>query len=406
MTAETLKNKFEIKELELNSLLEITQAINNNLPESSLYKIYHFTLRANHNIKKLALYVLDDQWECKAFHGTVHNYNNITLDQKFLSVKEISYLENGDTSKPFAEFDILIPIVHKDTILAFVFIDGMKGEDGQPHEDFTFLQALSNIILVAIENKKLARKELRQEALRREMEIASNVQKYLFPENLPNGRRLKVEASYLPHHTVGGDYYDYIPINRNQFLICIADVSGKGIPAAILMSNFQASLRTLLRQTPNITTIVEELNYLILENAKGENFITFFGAIYDHTLKTMVYVNAGHNPPILIDKKQGILLLDQGTTILGSFKTLPFLNEGFLTDLEDFLFFSYTDGLTETLNEQGDEYGVDRLKELLIKEKNGELKDLHQQVIADLDDFRKENSYSDDITLLSCKVNP
>ena len=405
MGAETLKNKFEIKELELNSLLEITQAINNNLPESSLYKIYHFTLRANHNIKKLALYVLDDQWECKAFHGTVHNYANISLDKKFLKVKEINYLENEDTSIPFAEFDILIPIVHKDRILAFVFIDGMKREDGLPHEDITFLQALSNIILVAIENKKLARKELKQEALRREMEIASNVQKYLFPDNLPNGRRLKVEASYLPHHTVGGDYYDYIPINRNQFLICIADVSGKGIPAAILMSNFQASLRTLLRQTPNITAIVEELNYLILDNAKGENFITFFGAVYDHSLKTMVYVNAGHNPPLLIDKKNGLIPLDQGTTILGSFKTLPFLNEGFLTGLEDFLFFSYTDGLTETLNEQGEEFGVERLKALLMKEKDTNLKDLHQLVFASLDNFRGKNSYNDDITLLSCKVN-
>ena len=227
----------------------------------------------------------------------------------------------------------------------------------------------------------------------------------MFPENLPNGRRLKVEASYLPHHTVGGDYYDYIPINRNQFLICIADVSGKGIPAAILMSNFQASLRTLLRQTPNITTIVEELNYQILENAKGENFITFFGAIYDHTLKTMVYVNAGHNPPILVDKKNGLMLLDQGTTILGSFKTLPFLNEGFLTDLEDFLFFSYTDGLTETLNEQGEEFGVERLKELLMNEKESDLKDLHQHVFASLDSFRGKISYSDDITLLSCKVS-
>ena len=187
--------------------------------------------------------------------------------------------------------------------------------------------------------------------------------------------------------------------------MCIADVSGKGIPAAILMSNFQASLRTLLRQTSNITTIVEELNYLINENAKGENFITFFGAIYDHTLKTMVYVNAGHNPPILMDKSKGMMLLDQGTTILGSFKTLPFLNEGFLTGLEDFLFFSYTDGLTETLNEQGEEYGVDRLKELLMKEKDGGLRDLHQHVIANVDSFRGGNSYSDDITLLSCKVS-
>ncbi len=404
MTAETLKNKFEIKELELNSLLEITQAINNNLPESSLYKIYHFTLRANHNIKKLALYVLDDSWNCKAYHGTVHNYNQVSLDEKFLSTNGITYLRHGDELAEFEEFDILIPIIHKDATLAFVFLGGMKMEEDSG-EDITFIQALSNIILVAIENKKLARKELKQEAFRREMEIASNVQKYLFPENLPYGRRLKLEASYLPHHTVGGDYYDYIPINRNQFLICIADVSGKGIPAAILMSNFQASLRTLLRQTPNITAIIEELNHLILDNAKGENFITFFGAIYDHNLKTMVYVNAGHNPPLLVDGKKGLLMLDQGTTILGSFEKLPFINEGFITDLEEFLFFSFTDGVTETMNEHNEEFGSDRLKTLLMENKDADLKYLHREVIKSLDNFRGKNAYNDDITMLSCRVN-
>ncbi len=404
MTAETLKNKFEIKELELNSLLEITQAINNNLPESSLYKIYHFTLRANHNIKKLALYVLDDAWNCKAFHGTIHKYTKVALDERFLNTKGITYLKSDNSTDAFDEFDILIPIIHKESTLAFVFLGGMKSEDNVT-EDITFIQALSNIILVAIENKKLARKELKQEAFRREMEIASNVQKYLFPENLPYGRRLKLEASYLPHHTVGGDYYDYIPINRNQFLICIADVSGKGIPAAILMSNFQASLRTLLRQTPNITAIIEELNYLILDNAKGENFITFFGAIYDHNLKTMVYVNAGHNPPLLVDRKKGLMLLDQGTTILGSFEKLPFINEGFITDLDEFLFFAFTDGVTETMNENNEEFGSERLKTLLMENKDADLRDLHREVIHSLDVFKGKHAYNDDITMLSCRVS-
>jgi sigma-B regulation protein RsbU (phosphoserine phosphatase) len=103
-----------------------------------------------------------------------------------------------------------------------------------------FIQALSNIIIVAIENKKLARKQLEQEAFRKELEIASDVQQFLFPDKLPNTERLKMEASYLPHDLVGGDYYDFIPINKNQFLLCVADVSGKGIPAALMMSNFQA----------------------------------------------------------------------------------------------------------------------------------------------------------------------
>ncbi|MDN5202924.1 PP2C family protein-serine/threonine phosphatase [Fulvivirgaceae bacterium BMA10] len=403
-----IKNKYELKELELNSLLEVTQAINNNLPEESLYKIYHFTLRANLNIKKLALYVLDDRWDCKANHGTDANFYQIPLEEKFLDIQEITYLESSCENSPFGEFETMIPVMHKNSILAFVFLDGIRKRIGgiEGDVDTTFIQALSNIILVAIENKKLARKELRQEAFKKEMEIAKDVQKYLFPENLPYGPRLKVEASYLPHHTIGGDYYDYIPINRNQFLLCIADVSGKGIPAAILMSNFQASLRTLIRQTSNISTIVEELNYQILENAKGENFITFFAAIYDHKLKTLVYVNAGHNPPLLYDSKNGLRFLDMGTTVLGSFQPLPFLNEGFITDLDDFLFFGYTDGLTELRNNSGEEFGIERLEKLITSNVEKGPREIHQDIMQEIDTFREDTAYSDDITILSCKVDP
>ena len=117
---------------------------------------------------------------------------------------------------------------------------------------------------------------------------------FLFPKELPYGKDLKIFSSYEPHKMVGGDYFDYIPIDENQFLICIADVSGKGIPAALLMSNFQASLRTLIRQTTKLEKIVRELNYQILQNSNGESFITFFVAIYNKTLKDKSHVMAKH----------------------------------------------------------------------------------------------------------------
>lgn len=404
---QTLKSKFDIKELELNALLEITQAINNNVPEDSLYKIYNFTLRSNLNIKKLALFVLDEQWNCKVNFGTSLNFHKIILPDFFKTVSEISQLKEFEQND-FHEFNMVIPVAHKKDTLALAFVGGLDKDDLQyENEDgIKFIQALSNIIIVAIENKKLARRQLEQEALRKELEIASDVQQFLFPKELPNTNTLKVEASYLPHDIVGGDYYDYIPINKNQFLICVADVSGKGIPAALMMSNFQASLRTLLRQTPNLTDIVEALNFQVLENTKGEKFITFFAAIYDIRLKTMVYVNSGHNPPFLIDKKNGIRLLEDGSTVLGAMHPLPFLNEGFITGLDDFFLFCYTDGVTETVNEKGEEYGVERL--LNYFKKSGteakELSTIHQDIIVSLDNFKGRNGYHDDITILSCRV--
>lgn len=402
-----IKKQFEIKELELNALLEITQAINSNLPEESLYKIYNFTLRSNLNIKKLALFVLDDEWSCKASFGTDKQFFRAKLLPEFKTIQDITHLK--DFAKcDFTEFDIIIPVAHKSNTLALVFVGGLdKNDPRYENEDgIRFIQALSNIIIVAIENKKLARKQLEQEAFRKELEIASDVQQFLFPETLPNTEVLKVEASYLPHDRVGGDYYDYIPINKNQFLICVADVSGKGIPAALMMSNFQAVLRTLLRQTPNLTDIVEALNYQVLENTKGEKFITFFAAIYDVRLKTMVYVNSGHNPPILYDRKNGLRLLEEGSTVLGAMHPLPFLNEGFVTGLDDFLLFCYTDGLTETLNEQGQEFGVEALMKYFTDQNtfNKDLKVIHQDIIVALDKFKGKNGYHDDITILSCRV--
>ncbi len=405
MGDQSLQKKIEKKELELNSLLEITQAINSNVSEDSLYKIFNFTLRSNLNINKLALFVLDEIWNCKVNFGSEKNFMKMKLDDHFKMIRKIHNMTEFEKCE-FHEFDIVIPVTHKDNTLALVFVGGAENRQSNHDRDesIKFIQALSNIILVAIENKKLARRQLEQEAFRKELEIASDVQQFLFPEKLPNTDRLKIEASYLPHDLVGGDYYDYIPINKNQFLICVADVSGKGIPAALMMSNFQASLRTLLRQTPNLKEILEALNYQVLENTKGEKFITFFGAIYDLSLKTMVYVNAGHNPPILYTKKRGFQLLEEGSTVIGAMHPLPFINEGFVTDLDEFFLFAYTDGLTETVNEMEEEFGQETLMKYLESNLNKDLKTMHQDIIVKLDGFKGRNGYKDDITMLSCRV--
>lgn len=406
MSELSIKSKFEIKELELNALLEITQAINSNLPEESLYKIYNFTLRSNLNIERLALFVLDEEWDCKVCFGTKKKFTRIDLLPEFKTIQDITHLKDFKECD-FTVFDIIVPVAHKDKTLALVFVGGLDKRDTYGHDDgVKFIQALSNIIIVAIENKKLVRRQLEQEAFRKELEIASDVQQFLFPEKLPHTELLKVEASYLPHDLIGGDYYDYIPINKNQFLICVADVSGKGIPAALMMSNFQASLRTLLRQTPNLTDIIEALNFQVLENTKGEKFITFFAAIYDIRLKTMVYVNSGHNPPILWTKKEGIRLLEDGSTVLGAMHPLPFLNEGFLTGLDEFFLFCYTDGLTETINADGQEFGVDFLTNYFNQPDTyfKDLKTIHQDIIVSLDQFKGRMGYHDDITILSCRV--
>ena len=403
MNGEALKAKYDLKELELNSLLEITQAINNNLPEQSLYKIYDFTIRANLNIKKLALFVLDDHWECKVNFGTSVNFYDQEFDVSFLEYEKIQSIKH-ENNTPFEEFQIIVPIAHKERKLAFVFISGYD-EVNDEEINTNFIQALSNIIIVAIENKKLGRKQIEQEMIRRELETAGNVQQFLFPKKLPNNDQIKAHAFYKPHHSIGGDYYDLIEINDHQFLFCIADVSGKGIPAALLMSNFQASLRTLTRQTTLLQEIIAELNYLIMSNAEGQHFITFFVAIYDSKRRRLKYVNSGHNPPIFSRNGDELELLTEGSTVLGAFTELPFLNVGIIEDLDKFLFCSFTDGLTEITNSKDEEFGDEEIHKVVEKHRSEKPKKINEYIIKAMEKFKGNNNFHDDITLFTCKVD-
>ncbi|MEQ8336551.1 MAG: PP2C family protein-serine/threonine phosphatase [Cyclobacteriaceae bacterium] len=392
---------FDIRDLELNALLEITQAINNNLPEKDLYKIYKFTLLGDLKVKRLALFVHDDDegWNCPIHFGTSEDYSEVSLDEQLVGIEEITYLNTGLIKSE--EFEIAIPVYHKKSLLAIVLIGELPEESQE--DSTTFLKALTNIIIVAIENKKLARRQLQQEAYRKELEIAKKVQNFLFPKSLPKSQKLNIEAVYLPHHDVGGDYYDYLSIDNDRFLICIADVSGKGVPAALLMSNFQASLRTLIRRTQNLDEIIVDLNHSTYISGNAENFITFFVGIYDFNHATFEYVNCGHNPLYLVNDKE-VILLNEGTTILGMFDPLPFLSTHKIENVKDFFFFGYTDGLTETFNRKEEQYGNEPIDQLLKKGMPDNLGDFHEYLLKDLDKFREEESYRDDITMISCRV--
>src|SRR5688500_5805143 len=150
MTEQTLTAKCEIKDLELNALLEITQAINNNLPEESLYKIYNLTLRSNLNIQKLALFVLDDEWNCKVSFGTKNHFSKANLLPEFKTIQDITHLKEFRECE-FTVFDLIIPVAHKGNTLALVFVGGLEKDEYQNEDGVKFIQALSNIIIVAIE---------------------------------------------------------------------------------------------------------------------------------------------------------------------------------------------------------------------------------------------------------------
>ncbi len=383
-------------------MLEITQAINENLPDSALYKIYRFTLLAQLQIKRLVLFVHDEVWSCKVCFGTDEEFSRCELPEEILSLTEITYTSKLQVPRRWRAFENVIPIMHNGKVLAFVLIGKV-----QPYytnlEALNFVQTVSNIMLVAIQNHKMAKQRLAQESIRREIEIAREVQSMLFPKSLPNDKDVTIHASYIPHSSIGGDYYDFVEIDQDQFLFCVADVSGKGVPASLLMSNFQAGLRTILRQTSDLNTVVAELNNLIYRNAIAEKFITAFLAVYNRKTRELCYVNAGHNSPILLYRSNEHRLLTEGCTMLGVFDVLPFMSVTRIQVPEHSVLLCYTDGLTEVFDAEEAEYGIEGTIKFMQKHRFVSSRTLHMQLLSEINLYNEEATFSDDITLLSCR---
>jgi sigma-B regulation protein RsbU (phosphoserine phosphatase) len=394
----------QIKQYEIETLLDISKAINDNISEEDLYKVYGYSIRPMQDIDGFALYVLeDDKWVNKVHFGTDKAYDASLIDIEIKGIEEITFLDKTSNSQLADFFEVVIPVKHKSNVLAYVFIS-VIGDHLELAKDYLpLIQIISNLVLVAIENKRFSRKQLQQEAMKKELQIAQQVQNLLFPKVLPNTERLQIKAAYYPHKQVGGDYYDYIPLEEGRFMICIADVSGKGIPAAMIMSNFQASMRALVLQGLEFVDIISGVNSLVRNSTEGEYFITFFGAIIDPINKVIHYVNAGHNPPMLF-KNGKVLFLDKGTTVLGIFEELPFINEGIVDYKDEAYIYAYTDGLTEAQNSLEEEYGDERLMYFIMKNMHETENNLNQLIKDNVDEYRGDTPYHDDVTMLSCWI--
>jgi len=365
------ENRLKLSTFKLNALLDITLAINDNVSTSELIRRYEKMLTDDLDIGKVIVLKYSDRWDCLLNSGFGnHFFARVDMDRDLHIYEEISFI----TSEPqhFPELvDIVIPVTHKDQPIAYVLIGDIEeeGEGVSPIiKHLRFIQTLSNIIVVAIENKRLFQESLRQEALKREMELASKMQTMLIPNNekLPSHEFIRMKAFYHPHFEVGGDYYDVIQLSDTEVGFCIADVSGKGISAAILMSNFQANLRALYTADQGMEDTLTRLNQSVMNSAKGEKFITLFIARYNYHTRELIYVNAGHNPPFLYEPgSEKLTELASGCVGMGMLDELPFVNEAKITLDEPAKLFCYTDGLVEVIQDTGVEFGTENLEKEL-----------------------------------------
>ncbi len=397
-----IQYQIELKDVKLQALLEITNAINSNLPIEQLLNLFSFILKEQLGFKKFILLHHQEEWNCLVKTGYKGKIELREVEKDFERFKEITLVESS-INTIIKEFQAIVPVFHLNKALAYLLISSSSVSHELEPSHFSFTQTLANIIAVAIENQRLVKQNIIKERISKDLEVASEMQKLLFPSELPSNRKMDLSARYIPRHAIGGDYYDFIPLGDEEYIICIADVSGKGISAALLMANFQATIRTLFKyQRFEMTFLMEELNKKVMKSTKGEKFITFFIAHYNAHTRKMKYVNAGHNQPFLLHGRK-ITALNEGCIGLGMLDELPYVNVGKLTLSPNTTFVLYTDGVVELENKDGEHFGVNRLIDNVKAYSTLKMEDMNNILFSKLDEWKGELNFVDDTAVFSCK---
>ena len=275
----------------------------------------------------------------------------------------------------------------------------------QPYSeaDIEFIYSVGSLAIISLENKRLFIEELEKQKMEEELDLAREIQQNLLPQTLPSFENFDIAAINMSSKQVGGDYYDVILLDDNKFCVAIADVSGKGAPASLLMANIQAFLQVICRQELEIEESTGLINDLIFANTSDGRFITFFWSIINNEEKRMTYVNAGHNHPLLI-RNGNIRKLNKGGVILGVIETaVPYISETIDLQKDDVIIL-FTDGISEAMSREGEEFSDERLEHTAVTLSAGTANDILEGIKNEVRDFAHGAPQSDDLTMVVIKV--
>jgi sigma-B regulation protein RsbU (phosphoserine phosphatase) len=269
---------------------------------------------------------------------------------------------------------------------------------------------LLNVLRTQIEMGRARRRRERLEAekqtlsrkLQEELEEAREIQRGLLPKAMPRLGGFEIAHAWQPARAVGGDYFDARTFNERHTALCIADVAGKGMPAALLMSNVQAAVKASASEEITPSQLCERINRVMCGNTAGHKFITFFYGLLDTQHKKLIYANAGHNPPMLARQGGECLRLTEGGAVLGIFPEWQYEQGEIALRAGDRLLL-FTDGVTEARNSAGEEFGEERLLEVLIRHRRLDASHLQKRIMDTVTEFC-DGHFHDDATLMVIAV--
>jgi phosphoserine phosphatase RsbU/P len=414
----------------LRMLLDITKTISTSLNLSEVLNLVMETLDSLIPYDAAGIYLVRcsrplAEWEgapdetCVFQTEAVRGYDIDDLQELRLKMGEglIGYVAlNG---KPFISPDVrnepryvnaraatlsemVAPIISNEEVIGVFDLESDE-LDAYQNDDLEVLMLLASQVAIIIEKVMLHEQLIEKQRLETQLEVARQVQLELLPPRDPQLEGFDISAYNFPTEEVSGDYYDWVRLYDDQIGIVIADVAGKGVPAALLMAFLRASLRAAshIGYAPHIS--MSKVNYLLWESIERHQFVTAFYGILDATNRTLAYSNAGHNPPLLIDADNKVRFEERGSVPLGMFRDSRYY-EYYATIEPGQILILYTDGVTEAMNSADEEYGRQRLVDAALRGRDLSARALIELIHQDVIDWTEGRGAHDDVTFFVIKA--
>ncbi|MCK4836204.1 MAG: SpoIIE family protein phosphatase [Candidatus Aminicenantes bacterium] len=408
---------------ELSMLNEIAVAISSTLSLERILDLIIQKCLKHLNVEQGAIMLLDEKTEDKPFQTVARRGDTISLHLPYRLDSQLSgwmlknrnaliindfqsdnrFLKRG--KEPFFIQSLLcVPLKQKGRMIGLIALFNSQSNHGFSSEASRLLSIIATQSAQVIENARLLEEEQALIRMQEELRLAYEIQMNLLPTQDPVVDGYDIAGKSIPAKDVGGDYFDFIPMNNHQLAFCLGDVSGKGIPAALLMANLQAAIRSQTLLNVSSSACLEHSNLHMFQNSGPEKFATLFYGILDVKSHQLRYSNAGHNYPILFTSEKSPFCLESDGIVLGCLESFCFHEEQISLSPGD-LFILYSDGITEAFNSREEEFGEEKLIEVIEEIRGDSAQNILEKILHAVRLHTGDSPQADDITLVVIKRN-
>lgn len=328
--------------------------------------------------------------------------------QKPVFVNSIRRLARGGSIiSYFTELNcqLILPLTDKGQLIGLIATSAKVAGFRYTYEDISLLSVLANQVIVSLNNAELYAQSLEKQRMEEELAVARQIQLNLLPKQVPDHKFLEFAAFNHPSRQVGGDYYDFLKLTNGNICSVVADVSGKGVGAALLVARLQAVLQSEGQRGRPIDRMMAGVNEFLVSSTSADRYVTLFYGEFDGQSKSMRYCNAGHNYPFIIRKNKGVEFLKDGGLILGAIPGAIYQHSQVELCQGDVLVI-YTDGLTEAFNDRGEEFGEERLIQTVREAASKSAQFICGHMIKSVRQYSRDTTEEfDDMTVVVVKVN-